>query len=66
MPASEHTYKQAPYQEISKDEYEEWVKKSPSDIQWEMLSIYEKEDGTTGTQELSCVAGVCEIVDITK
>jgi len=66
LPASEHTYKQAPYQEISKDEYEEWVNKSPSNIQWEMLSIYEKEDGTTGTQELSCVAGVCEIVDITK
>ena len=66
LPASEHTYKQAPYQEITKDQYEEWVKKSPSNIQWEMLSIYEKEDGTTGTQELSCVAGVCEIVDITK
>ena len=66
LPASEHTYKQAPYQEISKDEYEEWVKKSPSNIQWEMLSLYEKEDGTTGTQELSCVAGECEIVDITK
>jgi ribonucleoside-triphosphate reductase (thioredoxin) len=66
LPASEHTYKQAPYQEISKDEYEEWVKKSPSAIQWEMLSIYETEDGTTGTQELSCVAGQCEIVDISK
>jgi ribonucleoside-diphosphate reductase alpha chain len=66
LPASEHTYKQAPYQEISKDEYEEWVKKSPSNIQWEMLSMYEKEDGTTGTQELSCVAGECEIVDISK
>ena len=66
LPASEHTYKQAPYQEISKDEYEEWVKKSPLNIQWEMLSFYEKEDGTTGTQELSCVAGVCEIVDISK
>ena len=66
LPASEHTYKQAPYQEVSKEEYEEWVKKSPSTIQWEMLSIYEKEDGTTGTQELSCVAGECEIVDIVK
>jgi hypothetical protein len=31
-----------------------------------MLSLYEKEDGTTGTQELSCVAGECEIVDISK
>jgi ribonucleoside-diphosphate reductase alpha chain len=66
LPASEHTYKQAPYQEISKDEYEELLKIFPSNIQWEMLSIYEKEDGTTGTQELSCVAGECEIVDISK
>lgn len=66
LPASEHTYKQAPYQEITKEQYEEWLKKMPSNIQWEMLSFYEKEDGTTGTQELSCVAGECEIVDITK
>lgn len=66
LPSSEHTYKQAPYQEISKEEYEEWIKKSPPTIQWEMLSGYEKEDGTTGSQELSCVAGVCDIVDIVK
>jgi ribonucleoside-triphosphate reductase len=66
LPASEHTYKQAPYQEVTKEQYEEWVLKSPSDIQWDILSLYEKEDGTTGSQELSCVAGVCEIVDITK
>jgi ribonucleoside-triphosphate reductase len=66
LPSSEHTYKQAPYQEVSKEEYEDWVKKMPSSIQWEMLPLYEKEDGTTGSQELSCVAGECEIVDITK
>jgi len=66
LPASEHTYKQAPYQEVSKEEYEQWLNKMPSNIQWEMLSFYEKEDGTTGSQELSCVAGECEIVDITK
>ena len=66
LPASEHTYKQAPYQEVLKEEYEQWLNKMPSNIQWEMLSFYEKEDGTTGSQELSCVAGECEIVDITK
>jgi ribonucleoside-triphosphate reductase len=64
LPASEHTYRQAPYQEITKEEYEDWLKKMPKSIQWEMLSLYETEDGTTGSQELSCVAGACEIVDI--
>ena len=63
LPASEHTYKQAPYQEITKEEYEEAVKNMPTSIDWSILSLYEKVDSTTGSQELSCVAGVCEIVD---
>jgi ribonucleoside-diphosphate reductase alpha chain len=67
LPASEHTYKQAPYQEISKEEYQDLFSKMPKDIRWEMISLYETEDGTTGTQELSCTAtGSCEIVDITN
>lgn len=64
LPASEHTYRQAPYQEITKDEYEEWLKKMPKDIPWASLPLYELEDNTSGSQELSCVAGACEIVDI--
>ena len=63
LPASEHTYKQAPYQEITKEEYEEAVKNMPTSIDWSVLSLYETVDGTTGSQELSCTAGVCEIVD---
>jgi ribonucleoside-triphosphate reductase (thioredoxin) len=66
LPASEHTYKQAPYQEITKEQYQEMLEKMPKSINWEMITFYETEDGTTGSQELSCVAGVCEIVDITK
>ena len=66
LPSVEHSYKQAPYQEISKEEYESWVKKMPDSIRWEMLSLYETTDGTTGSQELSCVAGACEIVDISS
>jgi ribonucleoside-triphosphate reductase len=66
LPASEHTYRQAPYQEITKEEYDEWTKKMPSSINWEMLSLYETEDGTTGSQELSCVALSCEVVDISS
>ena len=64
LPAVEHTYQQAPYQEITKDQYEEWLKKMPSRIDWNMLTLYETEDGTTGSQELSCTAGACDVVDI--
>ena len=64
LPASEHTYRQAPYQEISKEEYEEWVGKMPKNIPWASLPLYELEDTTTGSQELSCTAGSCDVVDI--
>lgn len=62
LPYSEHTYKQAPYQEIDKETYDAWVQKSPAHIQWERLSEFELEDNTTGSQELACAAGFCEII----
>ena len=64
LPAAEHTYKQAPYQEITKEEYEEWLKKMPKDIPWASLPLYELEDNTSGSQELSCTANSCDAVDI--
>lgn len=64
LPASEHTYKQAPYQACTKEEYDEAVSNMPKNINWEMLTLYETEDGTTGSQELSCVAGSCDYVSI--
>ena len=66
LPHSEHSYRQAPYQEISKEEYDKAVKNFPDNITWDMLTFYEVEDSTTGTQDLACAAGACEIVDITK
>ena len=64
LPHSNHTYQQAPYQDINKEEYDEWVQKMPASIAWENLSLYELEDTTSGTQALACVAGECELVDI--
>lgn len=64
LPASEHTYKQAPYQEVSEVEYREMVEKMPKNIPWQSLPLYELEDSTTGSQELACTSGACEIVDI--
>jgi len=65
LPHSDHSYKQAPYQEVTETEYLELLSKMPSKIRWEDLSFYETEDGTSGTQTLACTSdGNCEIVDI--
>jgi len=65
LPHSEHTYKQAPYQEVSKEEYEALVQKMPKNIRWEDLSFYETEDGTSPSATLACSSdGNCELVDI--
>ena len=61
LPYSEHTYRQAPYQEITEEQYNEWLTRMPESIDWYKLSDYEKEDTTTGTQEYACAAGFCEI-----
>ncbi|NBX78013.1 hypothetical protein EBQ93_01470 [bacterium] len=65
LPHSDHSYKQAPYQEVTKEEYLDLFNKMPSSIRWEDLSFYETEDGTSGSQTLACTSdGNCEIVDI--
>ena len=61
LPHSDHVYKQAPYQEITKEDYDTFVTSFPL-IDWGNLN--EEEDTTTGTQELSCSAGACEIVGV--
>ena len=61
LPFSEHTYKQAPYQDIQKEEYETLLNKMPKEVDWKKLSEYEKTDMTVASQELACSAGFCEI-----
>jgi len=64
LPFSEHIYKQAPYQDIREEEYDNLLSLMPKDIDWSMLSEYEKTDMTSGSQELACSAGICEVVDL--
>ena len=59
LPYDGGTYRQAPYQEITKEQYEA-LPPTPT-IDWSKLREYEKEDATTGTRELACVGGLCEI-----
>lgn len=62
LPFSDHVYRQAPYQDCTKEEYEALLAKMPKNVDWSKLADYEKVDATTGSQELACVAGACEIV----
>lgn len=60
LPHSEHVYQQAPYQDITKEQYEELAEKFPI-INWEDFGDYEKEDNTTASHELACVGTSCEL-----
>ena len=65
LPYNEHTYQQAPYQEVGKSDYETLLSCMPSSIDWSKLSDYEQEDNTAGSQTLACSGDSCEIVDLT-
>jgi len=60
LPWDGGVYELAPYEEIDKDTYEKMLKAMPS-IDYSQLSKYEKEDNTTGSRELACSGGSCEI-----
>lgn len=65
LPHDGGSYKQAPYQEITEDEYKTWLEQHPTpEIDWSLLSNYETSDATTGSQDLACSGGVCEIIEI--
>jgi ribonucleoside-diphosphate reductase alpha chain len=60
LPFSDHVYKQAPYQEITEEQYEEAIKSFPK-IDWKVFDKYEKEDSTTIMKEFSCSGDKCEL-----
>jgi ribonucleoside-diphosphate reductase alpha chain len=65
LPYSEHTYQQAPYEEVGKSDYKKLLSVMPDNIDWAKLKEYEAEDTTIGSQTLACSGGSCEIVDLT-
>lgn len=65
LPHSDHNYQQAPYQECSKEKYEELLKEMPTEVDWSKLSEYEEKDHTSGTQTYACSGNSCEVVDLT-
>jgi ribonucleoside-diphosphate reductase alpha chain len=61
FPVSDDIYTNAPLEEITKEEYEAFTEKFPDVIHWERLSEYENTDETTGSQEVACSGGACEL-----
>nr|QBK88799.1 MAG: ribonucleotide reductase, barrel domain [Mimivirus LCMiAC01] len=64
LPHSDHIYKQAPYQECTKEEYEQLLQKMPKELNWVDLKKYEKTDNTIGSQSFACSGNSCEVVDL--
>jgi len=60
LPHSDHTYQQAPYQEITKEQYDVLVSNMPTTI--DFSGFQEESDNTTSSQTLACVGGTCDII----
>lgn len=62
LPHTDHSYEQAPYQDLTLMEFAEWNQNHPTpDFDWCELSEFEKTDNTVSSQTLACVGGVCEM-----
>ena len=64
LPNTDHSYRQAPYQDCTEEEYQELLEKMPDSVDWSELETYEVEDNTKGTQTFACSGDACEVVDI--
>jgi len=61
LPYTDSIYQQAPYQPITKEEYDKWLARTPK-VDWSKFNVNEHQDNTTGTQTLACQGGVCELI----
>lgn len=61
LPFNDHVYKQAPYQDITEEQYTALAKDFPV-IDWAGFDKYEIDDASVSMHELACVSGVCEIL----
>ncbi len=61
LPREDHVYELAPFEEITKEQYEQMISEFPQ-VDYSQILLYEREDETQGSKELACSSGVCEIV----
>lgn len=60
LPYSDHAYKQAPYEELTREEYDVALAKMPQQPKWDALPRYEKRDFTSDVGEPACTGAGCE------
>lgn len=60
LPRSNHVYRLAPYEEITKETYEELSQRFES-MDFSKIVTYERDDETEAKRELACAGGVCEV-----
>lgn len=60
LPKSNHVYQLAPYEELTKSQYDALVKKFP-EIDYSKLSAYEQEDNTEGAKTYGCIGDKCDL-----
>ena len=61
LPHSDHSYKQAPYEDCDKKTFNH-LTSMICEADWSTLTQYEQEDYTVASQELACSAGFCEVL----
>lgn len=61
LPRDNHVYQLAPYEAITKEEYEKRAGSFPK-IDFSKIVTYEAEDETEVAKEIACSAGTCEII----
>ena len=66
LPHSDHSYRQAPYQECDEETYINLLSEMPVGVDWSELASYEETDNTSGTQTFACSGDSCEVVDLTS
>lgn len=61
LPSDDHVYRLAPYEEITKEQYEEMMTTFPKDIDYSLLSTLETDDNTFGGGN-GCEGALCEVI----
>jgi len=66
LPFSGHSYRQAPYQSVSKEEHDKLLAAMPKNVDWSKLGQFEIEDNTQMEKTMACNGDSCEMSDLSK
>jgi ribonucleoside-diphosphate reductase alpha chain len=65
LPFSGHSYRQAPYREATKEEYDKAMAAMPKNVDWSKLGQFELEDNTQMEKALACNGSdTCDLIDL--